>query len=668
MKPRRKSAPKSSAAAPTASPSRRWILLSCLGLAALAAGLYANSIRGAFILDDLQSIGLNATIKTLWSWNVFRPPIDSTVAGRPIINLTIAINYAVSGQDVWSYHLLNMMVHAACALVLLGVVRRTLRLPGLPEWAGRHSTPLAWAVAAIWLAHPLQTESVTYVIQRAESIVSLFYLLTLYCFIRAWDDRLPWAAEPLRAGASTLQSHVWWSVAAVAFCAIGMASKEVMATAPLAILLYGRVFLASSWRELLRRRWGLLLGLAATWTILALLIAQNPRGKSTGQGAFATPYEYALTQTRVVTEYLELAFWPDELCLLGRQPFARHIGEVAPYAAIMFALMIATGLLLWRRPAAGFCLAWMLIVLAPTSTIYPIADAKFEHRMYLPLAGLVAIVVLVGAGAVRRVAGTRKRALALGAACLLAALAALGTRTVLRNADYQSMAGMYEKLVRQRPNDAFAWLMLGRSYLLDGRHGLARDSFQRSLSLGETAQRHSYLGIAQSRLGQWDAARLSWTRAVELDANDKLAPYYLGIDAANRGDYQAAAAWWQETLKARPDNTDAMNNLAWLLATCPRDDLRNGAEALDLAQRACKSWPNDQRQSALDTLAAAQAEVGDFDSAVTTCRDAIALARQANDKALATNIQSRLAAYQARKPWRERPTPATSSQPSQTKE
>jgi tetratricopeptide (TPR) repeat protein len=196
---------------------------------------------------------------------------------------------------------------------------------------------------------------------------------------------------------------------------------------------------------------------------------------------------------------------------------------------------------------------------------------------------------------------------------------------------------------------------------LEGRHGQARDSFQRSLGLGENAERRSWLGVAQSRLGDWPAARQSWTRAVELDADDKLATYYLGIDANIHGDYQAAAAWWRRSLKARPDDTDAMNNLAWLLATCPRDDIRNGKEALKLASQACKSWPNDQRQSALDTLAAAQAEVGDFDAAVATCREAIAMARKANDKALAADIQSRLAAYQARKPCREKPTPTTST-------
>ena len=107
-----------------------------------------------------------------------------TGTGRPVVCLTLALNYAVSGLDPWSYHVANLAIHASAALVLFGIVRRTLQGPRLRDRFGTQANGLAVAVAVCWAVHPLQTESVTYIIQRVESLMGLFLLLTLYCVIR----------------------------------------------------------------------------------------------------------------------------------------------------------------------------------------------------------------------------------------------------------------------------------------------------------------------------------------------------------------------------------------------------------------------------------------------------------------------------------------------------
>ena len=201
-------------------------------LAGLAA--YSNSLSGPFVLDDVGSIVDNPTIRHLGAWpGAFAPPGGSglTVEGRPMLNLSLALNHAISGTNVGSYHALNLLIHLLAGLILFGVVRRTLlrwsalsptRLlangvakrvgdPPSPGFGGLRNaldpTLIAFAIALLWTVHPLQTESVTYVVQRAESLMGLFYLLTVYGFIRsvervAESAEAPAKADPQRAGSA----------------------------------------------------------------------------------------------------------------------------------------------------------------------------------------------------------------------------------------------------------------------------------------------------------------------------------------------------------------------------------------------------------------------------------------------------------------------------------
>ncbi|MDE3085046.1 MAG: hypothetical protein KGJ37_07530, partial [Verrucomicrobiota bacterium] len=208
-------------------------------LIALAVFLaYANSFHGPFIFDDPLCILHNKTIRSLLT-GLF-PPTGTglTVSGRPMVNLSLAVNYALSGTEVRGYHITNLCIHIMATLALFGLVRRTLQQP---RSAGRYSknsaTALACAIALIWGLHPLQTESVTYVIQRAESLAALFYLLTLYCFVR-YSDRQEAMGERREAEGRNDLASGFWLLTSVLCCLIGMASKETMVSAPIIVFLY----------------------------------------------------------------------------------------------------------------------------------------------------------------------------------------------------------------------------------------------------------------------------------------------------------------------------------------------------------------------------------------------------------------------------------------------
>jgi len=167
-----------------------WRTIAAAAVIILAGAIsYSNSFGGTYIFDDTTSIPKNPYIRSLWPiWDAMKGPSQQTVDGRPILCLSLAINYKISGLDVWSYHLVNLLIHLGCGLLLYGIVRRTLLTEKLAGTFGRAAWPLALVVAVIWLVHPLNTGSVTYMIQRAESLMGLFYLATLYLAIRGYTS------------------------------------------------------------------------------------------------------------------------------------------------------------------------------------------------------------------------------------------------------------------------------------------------------------------------------------------------------------------------------------------------------------------------------------------------------------------------------------------------
>jgi hypothetical protein len=434
------------------------------------------------------------------------PPRDTPVAGRPLVNLSFAINYAIDGLDPSSYHIGNLAIHLLAALVLFGIVRRTLILAGSGgsglRGAGSERTPasralerasatLACAVALIWMLHPLQTEAVNYFSERTESLMGLFYLLTLYCSIRALTRR--------RA--------TKWTALAVLACACGMAAKESMVTAPVIVLLYDRIFVFDSWREAFRQRARLYGGLAATWLVLAALLASTPR-TSVGFESGTTPMVYVLNQCQLVVRYLVLAFWPRALVLDYGLPKPLTAADVWPQALVLLALGACVIVALMRWPKIGFLGAWLFITLAPTSSIVPIStEVGAERRMYLPLAGVVALVVigaywlLVERGRLDHAVEYRRRRAFTAAIATVCAL--LATQTFLRNREYGSRLSIARTIVERWPNGRGHFLY-GTELLGQGQRGQALVELRAS-AVDYPGARYA-LGVEMLADGMTDAA------------------------------------------------------------------------------------------------------------------------------------------------------------------
>jgi len=327
-------------APPAASPGRIRVLGTLLAVAVVAA--WAGSLAGPFVFDDLPSILENESIRRLRPLGAVLFPDQAgglTTSGRPLLNLSFALNYAVGGTAVGGYHAVNLAIHVAATLLLFGFVRRTLESAPLRARFGTRAAGLAAAVAALWGLHPLQTESVTYIVQRAESLAGMFLLLALYAFARG-------TGGGPRAGR-------WFGVA-LAAAVLGTATKEIVAAAPLLALGWDRAFVSGGWRAAWRRHGRVHLALASTWLLLAaLVVATGARGGTAGFGAGVSPWAYALTQCRALTMYLGLAAWPYPLVFDYGLDVERHLGAVLPRALVVCALLAGAGWAAVRRPALG---------------------------------------------------------------------------------------------------------------------------------------------------------------------------------------------------------------------------------------------------------------------------------------------------------------------------
>jgi len=555
-------------------------------LAALAA--YHNSFSGPFVFDDLASITDNPTIRHLGS--AWSPPVDSTAGGRPLLNLTFAINYALGGLNVWGYHVFNLLVHTLAGLTLFGIVRRTLasrlatrgsEISNLRFEISADATPVAAAVAVLWVVHPLQTEAVTYISQRAESLMGLFYLLTLYCFVRGVEGaqtsnaerRTPNAESPTtnyelptteRRRLSGYSSSLW-ILASVGACLLGMATKEVMVSAPLMVLLYDRTFIAGTFREAWRQRRRLYLSLASTWILLGyLVVGTRGRNGTAGFGLNVGWWSYALTQFRAIVHYLRLSLWPGPLVFYYGTGLATRAAEIVPYAAIVLLLSIGTAVALWRRPAVGFLGCWFFAILAPSSSIVPVAtETMAEHRMYLPLAAVILLVLSF----LCQLIGRRAVYAGAGLAVLLTML------TLHRNEVYQSDIGLWKDTVAKCPDNERAFYNLGCSLEKEpAQRPEAIAAYEAALRINsDLAEAHNNLGSALLKMpGRATDAIVQYEAAIRINPDYTQAHFNLGNALRDMpGRLPDAVAQYEAALRINPVSVETHVNLGTALFRLP---------------------------------------------------------------------------------------------------
>jgi protein O-mannosyl-transferase len=397
----------------------------------------------------------------------------------------------------------------------------------------------------LWAVHPLVTEAVAYVAQRAESLMACFYLLTLYGFIRA-----------VEAGRRR------WYVVSAAACCLGMATKEVMVSAPFAVLLYDRTFVSGGWAAAWRQRWRYYLTLAASWGILAgLLIANGGRGGTAGFDLNTSVLRYAVAQIHAHLLYLKLAIWPHPLVFDYGTDVAPLGGYGLVAGVVVGALVFAAIYGVWRRSVLGFLGAIYFGLLIPTSSVMPIATEPIaEHRMYLPLAALLC----AGGWTVIRFLRHGR----LASAVLAAALMVL---TVRRASDYRSARVMWTDTLLKCPTNARAQYNLGQVLLNEGDTNGASLHLSAALAIRPNFPSAMH-GLSQAllRRGRVREAQQRAEAALQIQPEFADAHNDLGSALLLTGDATAALREFQSAVELSPQNIDFRNNLGAVLGQLNR--------------------------------------------------------------------------------------------------
>ena len=561
-------------------------LLACAFIACAAVGAYWNSFSAPFVFDAAAIIANNPTIRHLGT--AWHPPHDgSTVDGRPLLNFSLAVNYAISGTDVWSYHALNLAIHVAAAWLLFGIVRRTVLESGKrksesgeakSESGNRKSesavdpTWVAFVIALLWALHPLQTESVTYIVQRAESLVGLFYLLTLYCFIRSVELEEAADRRPFPLSAFRLSLFI--------ACLCGVASKEIIVTVPVIVFLYDRTFLAGSFREAWRLRRGTYLALAATWIPLAFIVLGSASRNGTAGFGVKLPWsDYALTQVYAVPHYLRLALWPHPLVFdYGTATITG--GTLLLPAIVLIGLLAGTAIGLcssgFCARVGGFLGACFFVILAPTSLVPVATQTIAEHRMYLPLAAVVTgFVLLIGKFFSLPGSGFQFPFSAFRFPLSAFLLLCLGAATHARNTAYASEMALWTDTVAKRPDNDRAHNNLANALYLTGRIPDAAREYSEALRLhpDDNAEVQYNLGNCLLQEGRFAEAAARFSEAARLAPENADAQNNLGNALAQSGQLQAALGHFQAALRLDPYRPDTHTNLGNVLFLLGRRDL-----------------------------------------------------------------------------------------------
>lgn len=400
--------------------------------------------------------------------------------------------------------------------------------------------------------HPLTTNVVTYIIQRTEGLMALFYLLTIYCTLR---------------GATSSRSTRWYVVAALA-CALGMGSKEVMVSAPLVVLLYDRCFLSTSFRDTWQRRWRLYLTLAATWLVIVAGFFTTDFAVKRGGGDPLTVFEYLRTQSQVLVHYVKLSFWPSPLVLDYLDwPVAHLAISLVTSCLAILALLAATVWALRFRPACGFLGAFFFLVLAPTSSFLPLwGEVAAERRMYLPL---IPIIVLAVLGFYKGLAAAVAKHKLTTAQCrwastvTVAALVTLLTvSTARRNEDYQSALAIWGDTATKRPGNWRAFTEVGTALAADKHYPEAIANYEHALQLRpDYAMAYANWGVALGMAGQLGEAVAKLQKALELNPRSTYAHYNLGLAFSKQGHKDLARTQFEEALRIDPSFSKARTRL-----------------------------------------------------------------------------------------------------------
>jgi tetratricopeptide (TPR) repeat protein len=531
-----------------------FLWMSIAAIVITASFIYSNSFNCSFHFDDLQNIEFNPDITRLsdvsaW-WNY--------VPSRPIGIFTFALNYAMGGTNVGGYHFVNLLIHIFNGLLVFWVVSLLFETPVIKKSAiAKHGKIIALITALLFVAHPVQTQAVTYIVQRLASLAALFFLLSVSLYIRARVVKLSKTAR--------IATFVACGMAAL----LAFLTKENTFTLPVIIVLTEFFFIRETSFKIHIKDWKLwaFLGMAAVAVTFFFVnfsfTVFQPIKPEQGNIYTLTSGTYLLTEFRVITTYIRLLILPINQNLDYDYPVSQSFFELKTIASFLLLIAIlALAVVLYKKHRlASFGVFWFFITLSIESSIIPVPNVIFEHRMYLPSFGFLLFVPCVFFGIVQE---KQKQLLTI---LLFMLVPVLAIAAYSRNNVWKDELTLWTDVIKKSPEKPRVLNNMGITLLKLGRQQEAISWFDKAIAKNP-GYKDPYLsrGNAKQDLGDLQGALLDYSAALKIDPSYPETYYNRGYTYAMMKDLPNAIRDFDMAIKLNPDFAKAYLNRSSALA------------------------------------------------------------------------------------------------------
>ncbi len=594
--------------------------------------IYSNIYNSPFIFDDEPRIVENKNIKDLSN---YLSPIK-LLKPRAVVDLTFALNYRFGKLNVFGYHLVNVLVHILNGFLVYFLILAILKQR--PEFLNstNHTTSestifsiksISLFSAMIFVAHPIQTQAVTYTVQRYTSMGAMFYMgsMLFYVYARTIQVRAKSIEQGEKINNGETNKLKLSSLYALSIVCgmLAFLSKGNTASLPGAILLTEYLIINGTWHDWKKKLpW---FALAFTcWLLFVLFVSGLFSGEFGDTNLFedvssltketvaVSRWSYLCTQFTVLVIYIRLLFLPINQNLDYLYLFKTGFFDgLTPFAFII--LIAIAGFGIWskkRRPVIFFSIFYFFITLSIESSIIPIRDALFEHRLYLPMFGFG---LFISYQLFHYLSNKRSLALVLS----IAIIAFLGSATYLRNITWQDNTNLWSEVVSKSPHNPRAHNNLGVALNKQGRTDEAIDHYLQALQIKPDYENAHYnLGIALNEQGRTAEAIDHYLQALRIKPDYEKAHYNLGNPLYKQGRTEEAIEHYLQALRIKPDYEKAHNNLGYAL-----DKQGRTKEAIEHYLQALRIKPD--YVDAHNNLAAALFRKGNIEGAIAHFRKAL---------------------------------------------
>jgi tetratricopeptide (TPR) repeat protein len=538
--------------------------------------IYSSNLEGPFVLDDGRNITDNPAIRlTRLSWSgLMDAATKSPLQNRPLAYISFALNYFFHSYRTAGYHLTNILIHILAGLFLYLFIKTTFGLPSLQS-RDTNSRWLPFIAVLIWLVHPLHTQSVSYIVQRMNSMAAMFYILSMLCYARARLTQGP--------------TVKWlWAAACLVSGILALATKETAATLPCFLLIYEWFFFQDLSRQWLKRHLPFIAGAFILFMVVSFIfLGGHPLARILSAYDFRnfTLTQRVFTEFRVVILYLTLLIFPHPNRLNLDYDFPLSHSLMNPITTLL-ALLAITGILagsVWlakKDRLISFCLLWYLGNLVIESSIMGL-EIVFEHRTYLPSMMVILMAVIL--------ANRYLRSNPLKIIAILSITLVFSAWTYERNIIWSNAVSLWSDAVKKSPQKVRPHNNLGNALKHEGKTDEAIAQFNRALQINPGyAKAHNNLGTALASQGKTQEAIKHFGMALYINPDYAAAHSNIGVALAGRGEFEKAIVHFRAALRLKPDSARVHSNLGAALV-----HLGKLQEALEHLHTALRLKPDD---------------------------------------------------------------------------